>query len=179
MNSTASMIDHPVLPKTACASWLTRVLAFLIDNIPVFILTGISWGAAFANGDTACVHASSGSGEYCSTSPSGLGLTIAVLAWLVSVVYLVWNYGYRQGTTGSSIGKSILKFQVVSEKSGQPIGFGMSLVRQLVHIADAAVCYVGLLWPLWDAKRQTFADKIVKTVCVSENPVLAGPTSQQ
>lgn len=167
----------PVLPKAAYTSWLTRVLAFLIDNIPVFVLTGISWGVAFANGDTVCAASDSGYGDYCSTSPSGLGLTIAVLAWLVGVVYLVWNYGYRQGATGSSIGKSILKFQVVSENSWQPIGFGMSLVRQLAHILDALVCYIGYLWPLWDAKRQTFADKIAKTVCVPSNPVPPGPTS--
>ena len=43
---------------------------------------------------------------------------------------MVWNYGYRQGTTGSSIGKSIMKFKVVSEITGQPLGFGMSVVRQ-------------------------------------------------
>ena len=33
-----------------------------------------------------------------------------------------------------------------------------------VHILDAIPCYVGLLWPLWDNKRQTFADKILKMV---------------
>jgi uncharacterized RDD family membrane protein YckC len=27
-------------------------------------------------------------------------------------------------------------------------------------------CYVGYLWPLWDDKRQTFADKILGTVVV-------------
>ena len=78
----------------------------------------------------------------------------------------VWNYGYRQGTTGSSIGKSIMKFKVVSEKTGQPIGFGMSIVRQLAHIIDGAICYIGYLFPLWDAKRQTIADKIMTTICV-------------
>ncbi|MDQ1539752.1 MAG: hypothetical protein QOH29_478, partial [Actinomycetota bacterium] len=27
--------------------------------------------------------------------------------------------------------------------------------------------YLGYLWPLWDSKRQTFADKILKTVVVN------------
>ena len=85
---------------------------------------------------------------------------------IIGLGYLLWNYGYRQGTTGSSIGKSIMKFKVVSEKTGQPIGFGLSIVRQLAHVVDAIICYIGYLFPLWDAKRQTLADKIMTTVCL-------------
>jgi uncharacterized RDD family membrane protein YckC len=81
-------------------------------------------------------------------------------------VYVIWNLGYKQGTTGSSIGKSILKFKVVSEQTGQPIGFGLSVLRQIAHGIDAVICYVGYLFPLWDAKRQTIADKILSTVCL-------------
>ena len=62
------------------------------------------------------------------------------------------------------VGKSVLKIKVVSENSGQPIGFGLSIVRQLAHIVDAIICYIGFLFPLWDAKRQTLADKIMTTV---------------
>ncbi|HEY1840341.1 MAG TPA: RDD family protein, partial [Mycobacterium sp.] len=78
----------------------------------------------------------------------------------------IGNYGYRQGRTGSSIGKSVLGFQVISEKTGQPIGFSRSLLRQIAHILDAAVFFIGYLLPLFDAKRQTFADKIMTTICV-------------
>ena len=28
------------------------------------------------------------------------------------------------------------------------------------------ICYIGYLFPLWDAKRQTLADKIMTTVCL-------------
>ncbi len=85
---------------------------------------------------------------------------------LLSFAYAFWNWGYRQGTTGSSIGKSVAKFKVVSEKTGRPVGFGMSIVRQLAHIVDSIICFVGYLFPLWDAKRQTLADKIMSTVCL-------------
>ena len=61
-----------------------------------------------------------------------------------------------------------MKFKVVSEKTGQPIGFGLSIVRQLAHIIDSAICYIGYLFPLWDAKRQTLADKIMSTICLPE-----------
>ncbi len=97
---------------------------------------------------------------------STLGKLSIAVAWLAVLAYVVWNYGYRQGTTGSSIGKSIMKFKVVSEKTGQPIGFGMSIVRQIAHIVDGIICYIGYLFPLWDQKRQTLADKIMTTVCL-------------
>jgi uncharacterized RDD family membrane protein YckC len=82
----------------------------------------------------------------------------------------VWNWSYRQGTTGSTVDKSILKFKVVSEKTWQPIGFGRSVLRQLAHRVDQMVCYVGFLFPLWDAKRETLAEMIVGTVCVPITP---------
>jgi hypothetical protein len=35
---------------------------------------------------------------------------------------------------------SIMKFELVSEKTRQPIGFGESIVGQLAHIIDGAIC---------------------------------------
>ena len=42
----------------------------------------------------------------------------------------------------------------------------MAFVRDLCHIIDQVICYIGYLFPLWDAKRQTLADKIMTTVCL-------------
>ena len=39
----------------------------------------------------------------------------------------------------------------------------MAFVRDITHIVDGFF-YLGYLWPLWDPKRQTFADKICSTV---------------
>nr|WP_309233099.1 RDD family protein [Mycolicibacterium sp. CBMA 295] len=94
----------------------------------------------------------------------------------VTFAYSVWNFGYRQGTTGQSIGKKAMKFKVISEKTGQPIGFGMSVLRQMAHFLDG-IAYIGYLMPLWDNKRQTIADKIMTTVCVPAPvpPTVPGP----
>jgi hypothetical protein len=156
------------LPKEAYTPWFTRVLAWIIDYIPYFIIVGIGWALLVGTRETVCITDTSEFelGEFCATGASTIGQVSIGLAVLIGLAYLVWNYGYRQGTTGSSIGKSIMKFKVVSEKTGQPIGFGMSVVRQLAHIIDGAICYIGYLFPLWDAKRQTIADKIMTTVCL-------------
>ena len=156
------------LPKEAYTPWFTRVLAYLIDGLPVGVMTGLGQVAMFATGKSECVTESSDSGvsAVCNTEPTALGLTLFLVLSLTALVFAIWNYGYRQGTTGSSIGKSVMKFKVVSERTGQPIGFGLSIVRQLAHVVDALICYIGYLFPLWDAKRQTIADKIMTTVCL-------------
>jgi uncharacterized RDD family membrane protein YckC len=158
-----------VLPTQAYTSWLHRVLAAIIDSIPVIVVGGIGQGIMYGTGDNSCVTDSTGYGVYCTSSPSVLGLAVGFIAWIACLAYAVWNWGYKQGTTGSSIGKGIVKFKVVSEMTGQPIGFGPSILRQIAHVLDS-ICYVGYLWPLWDAKRQTFADKLLKTVCLPLNP---------
>ena len=156
------------MPKEAYTPWFTRVLAYLIDALPTAVLAGIGQGVLVATGNNECVRNTSGSSYdiSCVSQPTGLGLTAAVIFGLAAVAFAVWNLGYRQGTTGSSIGKSVMKFKVVGEQTGQPIGFGKSILRQFAHIADAIICNIGYLFPLWDAKRQTIADKIMSTICL-------------
>ena len=158
----------PGLPAEAYTSWFTRVVAWVIDYLPYMVIVGIGYGIEAATQETACVSDTSEYqlGEFCATGNSTLGVAAFSISVLIGLAYMLWNYGYRQGTTGSSIGKSIMKFKVVSEKTGQPIGFGLSIVRQLAHFVDAVICYIGYLFPLWDSKRQTLADKIMTTVCL-------------
>jgi uncharacterized RDD family membrane protein YckC len=161
------------MPQEAYTPWRTRVLAWIIDYIPVFIIMAIGSVVLLGTRETACITDTSeyDLGEFCATGASTLGqVTIFVIAPLVSLAYILWNFGYRQGTTGSSIGKSIMKFKVVSEKTGQPIGFGLSFARELIYLVAYLACgivwLIAVLFPLWDQKRQTLIDKIISTICV-------------
>ncbi|WP_292974787.1 RDD family protein [Mycobacterium sp.] len=156
------------LPREAFTPWLTRVAAYVIDHLPLALILGVGWLVLENSVDSACLTnlTMTSVEQICSTGPSSLGLTVMWIAVLAAVGYFVWNFGYRQGTTGSSIGKSVLGFRVVSEKTGEPIGFGLSVLRAFAHAVDAAIFYVGYLFPLWDAKRQTLADKMIATVCL-------------
>jgi uncharacterized RDD family membrane protein YckC len=163
----------PALPKEAYTPWSTRVLAWLIDFIPVAILEGIGWGLLLGTRETACITDTSeyDLGEFCATGASTLGQLAIGLTAILALAYWIWNLGYRQGTTGSSIGKSIMKFKIVSEKTGQPIGFGMSLLREIIYWAAAGLCFgvlwlVAVLFPLWDPKRQTLVDKILSNIAL-------------
>lgn len=57
---------------------------------------------------------------------------------------------------------------LASEQTGQPIGVLMAFVRDICHFVDGVICYIGFLFPLWDAKRQTIADKIIGTVVIPD-----------
>jgi len=152
------------LPRQAYTPWLTRVGAWLIDSVPLAVILAVGWLVLQNSVDSLCV--TNDVDQICSVGYSTVGMTVMWGAVLAGLAYLVWNYGYRQGRTGSSIGKSVLKFKVVSENTGEPIGFGMSVLRQIVHVIDAAIFCIGYLFPLWTAKRKTLADEIMATVCL-------------
>ena len=95
-----------------------------------------------------------------------ISLTVYLLFLLVGLVYTGYNRWYLGGTTGQSFGKRALSLRLISEQTGQPIGPLMAFVRDICHILDSVACYVGWLFPLWDAKRQTFADKIINTIVI-------------
>jgi uncharacterized RDD family membrane protein YckC len=122
------------------ASWLQRVGAYLIDVIPVAVLEGIG----FATKSTA----------------------IYFLFIILALGVTAYNRWFQAGKTGQSWGKRALGITLLSEQTGQPIGAGMAFVRDICHFVDGIICYIGFLFPLWDAKRQTLADKIMRTVVV-------------
>ncbi|MET7690106.1 RDD family protein [Streptomyces sp. NPDC005483] len=74
-----------------------------------------------------------------------------------------------EGKNGQTLGKKALGIRLVREIDGQPIGVGMAFVRRLAHFLDSLACYLGWLWPAWDAKRQTFADKVCSTIVIRTN----------
>jgi uncharacterized RDD family membrane protein YckC len=144
------VIAEPAPPAVAAgyASFAARAGAHLLDvGVPVFGLLVIARALARYH------H-------------SALPFAVAALGVLVIAVSAVWNTVFRQGATGQSLGKRAARIRLVGESSGQPIGAGRTLVRQVAHLLDALPLHVGYLWPLWDERRQTFADKACATTVV-------------
>jgi hypothetical protein len=74
----------------------------------------------------------------------------------------------QRGHLGYDVGDAAMGQTLLRDGSMQPMGSGWSTFgRSLAHILDALPCYIGFLWPIWDKKRQTFADKVVGTVVVT------------
>ena len=122
------------------ANWGQRVGAYLIDSVPVVVIVII--GAATRS------------------------IALLLLFDLAALVVSGYNRWFQAGTTGQSWGKKALNLRLVGDATGTPIGAGLAFARDICHILDSLACYIGGLFPLWDAKRQTFADKILSTVVV-------------
>ena len=145
----------PVSPGGApYASWGKRALGGLIDYVAPGMVIGVIVGIL---------------GGFASEDVQGVISSVLVLGWFV------YNMVYLGGTTGQSWGRKVAGVRLVSEATGRPIGMAMAFVRQLAHIIDSLICYIGWLFPLWDAKRQTIADKIMSTIVIDES---TGGTSQ-
>lgn len=133
------------------ASWGQRVGAYLIDGL---ITTGILLAGFLVS-------------AILGTFSDGLGVFFLVVGVIAGIVFIGWNL-VRQGHTGQTVGKGMLNIRLVRLDGITPPGVGLSIGRYFLHVfIDGALCNLGYLWPLWDDKRQTFADKIVDTVVVN------------
>ncbi|MGW0559727.1 RDD family protein [Streptomyces sp. NPDC003016] len=130
------------------AHWGQRVGAYLLDML---IIAGPMYVLGFI--DLA--------GSEDPTTPGVLGLVAMLYTFAMAFFQL-----YKEGKTGQSIGKKVLGISLRRERDGLPLGFGMAFVRKLAHFLDSIACYLGWLWPLWDDKKQTFADKVCSTVVI-------------
>lgn len=160
----------PAYAISPYSHWGKRVGAYLVDAIvgaivaiPLYVGYGIVISQADVYTDPDGVSRRHG-------DVSTPGLVLIALGALLSLVFTVWNYAYRQGRTGYTVGKSALGIRLISERTGQPLGIGLTIVRFFAHFVDTLICYLGWLWPLWDAKRQTIGDKIMGSVVVDQPP---------
>lgn len=132
---------------TDYASWGARVGAYLVDGVVVLPFALLAGVLGF---------------DWDTGTPNLFYPIFLLLAFVVSG----YNRWYLAGKTGQSWGRKALGIKLIGEQTGQPIGGGTAFVRDLAHFLDSISCYVGYLFPLWDAKKQTFADKVMNTIVV-------------
>lgn len=133
------------------ASWGSRVGASLIDGLISAVPLVVGYIIFFAS---------------INSDGNGVGVVFALLGWLGSLAISIWNVGYKQGTTGSSIGKGVLGIKVIGVNTRAPIGFGKGVLRFLLHGIFNNACFLNVLWPLWDQHKQTWTDKVLETYVV-------------
>jgi uncharacterized RDD family membrane protein YckC len=160
-----------VMPKSFYASWGARVGAYLIDFLIVGLVPMILIAIGYIQLMSAAVHAIQACQDDSTACPATPHFALGTMLLLYGGSLLAFAGGlwlaYREGKTGCTPGKKTLGIKLVRESTGQPVGFGMAFGRRILHFIDGLPCYLGYLWPLWDEKRQTFADKIVSTVVIN------------
>lgn len=135
------------------AGWLQRAGAFVLDVLinfgPMWLLVGIGSGIEASSGESGEVFAN-------------IVAWIGILAMIVAVVFQL----RREGRTGQTVGKKVLGIRAVRERDGQMLGVGLALGRRLLQFLNNVVFGLGWWWAIWDAKSQTFADKITSVIVV-------------
>lgn len=143
------------------ASWWRRVGAWLLDGLivlPIYVVQSIVQATTSEGSDTSWW-------EDDLSAMSGIGVLLYLVLQIAALGVQIWNRCYRAGRTGQSLGKTWTGTHLVFEATGQPIGPWRAFGRELLHILDA-ICLIGFIYAAFDDKRQTFADKIMKTIVV-------------
>lgn len=149
--------DMPAVPPPPgdtpgpLAEWADRVVATLLDFIIILGIYIVVWVAGSIIGVVSDV----------------LSVLVQTLGYLAGTVYGLY-LGYLEGTRGQSPGKAIQGLKVVRASDGGLVGGGVGVVRRIAHVVDAVICYIGFLFPLWDPKKQTIADKLLETVVLKD-----------
>jgi Mce-associated membrane protein len=138
--------EAPVVEEAApndLARWDTRAAALAVDVVP-----GVAVVAT-----TAAV---------CSAVPWGAWWWICVFVLASAIVLTVANRVVLPTAIGWSLGRALMGIAVV-RPDGTSVGVGRMLLRELAHLFDSLSVFVGWLWPLWDVRRRTFADLLLRT----------------
>lgn len=157
-------------PPAPYAGWWSRVAALLIDGliaslatiIPVIIGTVLMVSATDSTTDSFGTTTS----EVTNGGLFAVGIILLIVGALIGLLIQIWNQGLRQGKLGQSLGKQILGIKVIEMSTGQPQGSGKGVLRWLLYAVLSNLCFLDLLWPLWDKKHQTWHDMIVSSVVV-------------
>lgn len=125
------------------ATFITRLLAFIIDILLIFILLFIVDFIIFLNDQNSYDLVS--------------GVNI-ILVWLY---YAISESSVKQAT----FGKRALNIKV-TDMEGNRISFGNATGRYFAKIISALIIYIGYLMPLWTEKRQALHDIIAGCIVV-------------
>ena len=93
------------------------------------------------------------------------GNPLAAIFLLVSIGgyfgFMLFN-AYLQGTGGATLGKKAFGLKVL-DQNGQPLGFGKSILREIVKLVLANICIFLFLTMIWDSEKQALQDKVVSS----------------
>ena len=83
-----------------------------------------------------------------------------ILLKIIYQTFFVWYYG-------ATPGKIMLKIKVISTIDLENPAFIYALNRAVVRIISESLFYIGFLWALTNPKRETWHDKVAKTLVVN------------
>lgn len=128
------------------AQYGSRVIAVIIDGL-------IGFGIAIGVGIVAFILGQIN---------ADIGAILLLVGGAIGLIlFPLWNSIIRQGNTGQTIGKSKQNIKLVSDKTGGPVGIGPAIIRYFLGGLLTSICYLDVLWPLFDEQKKRITDKIL------------------
>jgi uncharacterized RDD family membrane protein YckC len=91
-------------------------------------------------------------------------------AILFALLVIIYTTALTGSSRGQTIGMMVVRAKAVDATSGAPIGYARALGRVLFEylmvVLLLAPWALDMLFPLWDARRQTLHDKVTNTVVI-------------
>jgi uncharacterized RDD family membrane protein YckC len=136
------------------ADWRSRCSAFLLDYILTLFAPALTLVLA--------VYV-----KRRWTSPTA-ATVIVFFGYLATAVVFFFNYIYFYMRRGQSFGKRFIGIRVV-RTDGRPIDYQTALLRHVVGYPLSILLFgLGVVWMLWDGRRQGWHDKLAKTVVLKD-----------
>lgn len=85
------------------------------------------------------------------------------LQTLLSAIYFTYLHA---SATGQTLGNRLLGIRVVDADTGATIPYSRSFIRYLISLLSGLALGIGYLWMLFDARKQTWHDKVANTLVV-------------
>jgi uncharacterized RDD family membrane protein YckC len=136
------------------ADWRSRCSAFLLDYILTLLAPALTLVLA--------VYV-----KRRWMSPTA-ATAIVVIGYLATAVVIFFNYVHFYMRRGQSFGKRFIGVRVV-RTDGRPIDYQTIVLRHIVGYPLSILLFgLGIVWVLWDGRRQGWHDKLANTVVVKE-----------
>jgi Mce-associated membrane protein len=130
--------------QNSLAPWHIRVAAFAVDVLPGVAVVATMLLVSFI------------------VPPRGVWWWVSMSVAALVFLLVLANRLVLPTITGWSLGRAVCGIAVTG-RDGQSPGPWRLLLRDLAHLLDTLSLFVGWLWPLWDPRRQTFADMLLHT----------------
>ena len=133
------------------ATTRSRMLAFVIDDFLVtFIIIAMYWSNIAASGNDLM----------------SVLIVMNEFVWQVLILkfiyqsFFVWYYG-------ATIGKIITKIRVIDYNHLGRVSIATSITRSILRIISEMFFYIGFIFAFFTEGKQTFHDKIARTLVVN------------
>ena len=149
------------------ATWGMRVGGWLIDFVLIYVVLAVIELPFRKRTTTTNAHHLH--------LLAGQGVAALVIQAAVVIVYGTVLIG---STRGQTVGMMAVGIRCVGGEAGERVSYGRAAGRAafeyLLAILLVVPWIIDMLWPLWDARRQTLHDKVVGTVVLRRGATLDG-----